>query len=89
MIDIYYGIVDLLKRHGISAAVENDLMPLVTLPNDLVLMIRNDKMVIYEEFWPIDSNIPELSVELTSWPLADPNCFNSLVKFVGKGLGRL
>ena len=79
MKEIYEDISYIIKGHNIGALAFDDYIMLTGL--DAMLIIDEEKMKVYEMYYPIDFEIPTTGERLATIRLADPKCFDQLVEF--------
>jgi len=77
--ELYGGLARILREMGVSVVTEDEHLMFTKF--DGILVVEDEKMVIFEYYLPIDFNIPTLGARLKTIRLADPNCFEYVRRF--------
>jgi hypothetical protein len=77
--EIYDGVTRILRNKGVSC-ISYDEHILITNFDGLIVL-EDEKLIIYEYYLPWDMNIPTTGERLTTIRLADPDCFDRVRKF--------
>jgi hypothetical protein len=80
MKELFKNFHSILREKGVHAVILGDDCLMLTAI-DAVIMIHEEKFVIYEYYYPIDFEIPVIGPRLGAIALADPRCFDQLAGF--------
>ena len=77
--ELYSGLARILRKMGVSVITEDEHLMFTKF--DGILVVEDEKMVIFEYYLPIDFDIPTLGARLETIQLANPNCFEHIRRF--------
>jgi len=76
---LYQSLSGILKKHDIATVVYDDHLMFTGFK--AVLAVKDEKIIIWEYYLPIDFDIPTIRDRIKAIRLADPNCFDQLRRF--------
>jgi hypothetical protein len=84
--ELYQALARILRKYGIPAVISDDHLMFTQF--DAIMAVKDEKIIIWEFYLPVDHNVPTLGERLKTIRLADPDCFEQLRRFCDEQPGR-